>query len=220
MCKGNKKACKKDNLWFNGIYPYFKMLKKINELLILLIENNTNIEEQEDRFFDLTSELMRILPFKLERDKKTNIIVKIELQEDAGILLLKKYFRDLEKDYKNIVDTNFVELVQIIKIRNKYIHEPHNIKCVCFACGQKNTIAGFKYKKEYLELNTKSLLEIIKELNTTFEKIKIKFKDEVNKLNEEDRNHPYVLNILNNYFEDYNNVLIQLMNDNKENKSV
>lgn len=196
-----------DKIWFSGIFPYFRMLKRINELLILLISNNPNMEEQEDNFLDLTTELLRILPFKLIKDVDTKEVTGIELLKKDGILLLKEYFNDLEKDYNDIINNNFIELVQIIKIRNKFVHEPHNIKCVCFSCGGKHAYVGFEYKEEYLELNTDYLIEIIKELNIVFEKIKIKFESKVSELDEKDKEHPYILNLFNNYFENYNSNL-------------
>lgn len=197
-----------DKIWFSGVYSYFRMQKEINNLLILLKKFNPNMEEQEDNFLRLTTELLRILPFKLEVDKKDNsIITGIYLLVNDGILLLSKEFSFLENDYNNIINTYFVDLVQIIKVRNKYIHEPHNIKCTMFLCGGKNAKAGFKYKEEYYELNTDSLIKIIKEINCVFRKIQTKFEDVVERLNEKDKNHPYIENMKNNYFLDYNNIL-------------
>lgn len=197
-----------DKVWFNGVYPYFRMQKEINNLLILLKKFNPNIEEQEDNFLRLTTELLRILPFKLEVDKNDNsIITGIHLLVNDGILLLSKEFSYLENDYNNIINMYFADLVQIIKVRNKYIHEPHNIKCSMFLCGGNNAEASFKYKEEHYELNTDSLIEIIKEINIVFNKIKEKFKNKVNELTDEEKEHPYIKNIFENYFEDYNKVL-------------
>ena len=53
-----------DKIWFNGVYPYFRMQKEINNLLILLKKFNTDMEEQEDNFLKLTTELLRILPLR------------------------------------------------------------------------------------------------------------------------------------------------------------
>lgn len=196
-----------DKIWFNGIYPYFRMLKRINELLLLLKENNTNMEEQEDNFLELTSVLIRLIPYKLEYDRNKNIITGIKLIKSDGILLLGEYLNDIERDYDKILKNNFVELVQIIKIRNKYIHEPHNIKCVCFTCGGNNAYACFKYKETNYELNTEKLVEIIKKLNDVYKKIELYFLYKVNELEEKDKDHPYILNMINNYFKDYNSNL-------------
>ena len=206
-----------EKIWLNGIYPYFRILKRINELLIMLIKENYSIEQQEDCFLELTSELLRILPFKLERDEKSKMITEIKLLDKSGILLLKKYFKDLKEDYTQIINNNFVSLVQIIKIRNKYIHEPHNIKCICFVCGGNSARAGFKYKNEKLDLNTDSLIKIIKEINSVFIKIKIKFEKYVEKLDEKDKNHPYVLNMKKNYLLDYNKNISELLNIGENN---
>ena len=196
-----------DKIWFNGIYPYFRMLRKINELLLLLMQNNPQMEEQENIFLEITSELLRLLPYKLEYKKDKKEITGIKLLMNDGILLLSKYLNNIESDYNMILKDNFDELVQTIRIRNKYIHEPHNIKCVCFTCGGNNTYAGFEYKEDFLELNTEKLIEIVKKLNDIYKKIEIQFLDKVNELSEIDKNHPYILNMINNYFKDYNSKL-------------
>ena len=201
-----------DKVWCNGIYPYFRILKRINELLILLIKESYDIEQKEDFFLELTSELLRVLPFKLEYDKKSKIITGIKLLDNSGILLLEKYFKDLKNDYTQIINDNCIALIQIIKIRNRYIHEPHNIKCICFVCGCNSTRAGFEYKNEKLDLNTDSLIKIIKEINSIFRKIQIKFEKYVEKLEEKDKVHPYVLNMKKNYLLDYNKNLNILLN--------
>ena len=79
---------KEDKVWFDGVYPYFRMLKKINELLLLLKENNPKMEEQEDNFLELTSELLRLIPYKIEYDKDEDIITGIKLLKSDGIMLL------------------------------------------------------------------------------------------------------------------------------------
>ena len=197
-----------DKIWINGIYPYFRIQKEINNLLILLKKFNTNIEEQEDNFLKLSTELLRILPFKLDYDKSNrNIVIGVHLLVDDGILLLKNYFPYLVNDYNNIINKYFVDLVQVIKIRNKYIHEPHNINCTMFVCGGNNAKAGFKYKEEYYELNTYSLIKIVKEINMVFNKIKEDFKNKVDKLSSEEKAHRYIINVFNNYFDDYNKAI-------------
>ena len=198
---------KEDKVWFDGVYPYFRMLKKINELLLLLKENNPKMEEQEDNFLELTSELLRLIPYKIEYDKDEDIITGIKLLKSDGIMLLSEYLNDIESDYDIILKDNFVELVQIIKIRNKYIHEPHNIRCVCFTCGSNNTDACFEYRETIYELNTEKLVEIIKKLNDVYKKIELKFLNKVNELEENEKNHSYILNMKNNYFKDYNSKL-------------
>lgn len=164
-----------DREWFNGIYPYLRMLVKMNYMLDDLVKFDKSIENKVDIFFDLSSELMRLLPYKLEYDKNTGIIMKIDLLTNDGILLLRRHFDNLENDYQKMIDKYFVDLVQIIKIRNKYIHEPHNIQCDCFLFGDNHAYAGFKYKKEDYELNTNSLIEIVHSLNNTFKEIEKKF---------------------------------------------
>lgn len=196
-----------DKIWMNGVYPYFRIQKEINNLLILLKKFNTNIEEQEDNFFKLSTELLRILPFKLVHEKDINIVTGINLLTGDGILLLKNYFPYLENDYKHIINNYFVDFVQIVKIRNKYMHEPHNINCTMFVCSGNNAMAGFKYKKNYYGLNTDSLIKIVKEINIVFNKIKEDFKNKVNELSSEEKANPYIQNVFDNYYDDYNKII-------------
>ena len=188
-----------DREWFNGIYPYLKMLVKINYKLDELVKDNNDekvIEHEADIFFDLSSELIRLLPFKLDYDESKEVTMGITLVKKDGILLLKNHFDEIENDYKEIIDKYFADLVQIIKIRNKYIHEPHNIKCDCFVFGRDHAYASFKYKEENYELSTDSLVEIVDQLNNSFKKIEKKFKLKINDLDIIERDHPYIKNVI------------------------
>ena len=196
---------KEDKIWLEGIYPYFRILKKINELLIQLKNDNIEIEAIEDDFLELSSEMLRLLPYKLDYDEGT--ICGIDVIGENGILLLDKYFGFIKINYDKITKEYFTELSQIIIIRNKYIHEPHNIKCVCFTFGKNDSYACFKYKNKSFSINTNKLTNIIKDINDVFQKIKIKFLNEIEKLESKDKDHPYIINIITNYFDNYNSNL-------------
>ena len=57
--------------YLNSLYPYFKMLNNINNDLTQVIKSNTNNEpyQNEELFYNITSELLRLLPYKY--DKRT-----------------------------------------------------------------------------------------------------------------------------------------------------
>lgn len=154
----------------NNLYPYFKMLDNINNYLTQVIDNNmyNNPYQNSEKFYNITSELMRLIPYKY--DKKENIIA---LQKEDGILLLSNNFNFIEEQYNKIVSFKPFkeELIKVIKIRNKYIHEPHNIVYAFEVGGSTSCSVGFYYKSELLSVSSISLTAIAYYLNKIFERI-------------------------------------------------
>ena len=63
--------------FLNNLYPYFKMLDNINNGLTKVIRSNKDNDpyQNEELFYNITSELLRILPYKYnEKDKS---IIKV-----------------------------------------------------------------------------------------------------------------------------------------------
>lgn len=161
----------KDNVInLKDYYPYFKMLYNINDTLIKLKQSNTSsIYENEELFYTITSELMRLLPYKRRREDG-----KLVLDEKSGILLLsyrKDYFKDR---YNKIIsfDSFSHVLNDVLTIRNKYIHQPHNISCAFSVGGTFNCSMGLYYKSQLLSISTISLMPVVYYLNKTFNYIK------------------------------------------------
>ena len=52
--------------FLNNLYPYFKMLDNINNDLTKVIRSNTDNDpyQNEELFYNITSELLRLLPYK------------------------------------------------------------------------------------------------------------------------------------------------------------
>ena len=51
--------------FLNNLYPYFKMLDKINNVLTKVIRSNKDNDsyQYEELFYNITSELLRLLPY-------------------------------------------------------------------------------------------------------------------------------------------------------------
>ena len=152
-------------------YPYFKMLYNVNDALTKLKQNNvsSSIYENEELFYTITSELMRLLPYKRRREDG-----ELALDEKSGILLLsykKDYFKDR---YNKIIsfDSFSKVLNDVLTIRNKYIHQPHNISCAFSVGGTSNCSMGLYYKSRLLSISTISLMPVVYYLNKTFNYIK------------------------------------------------
>lgn len=157
--------------YLNSLYPYFKMLNNINNDLNQVIKNNTNNEpyQNEELFYNITSELLRLLPYKYK--KATG---KITLDEKSGILLLQNSNKIVKEKYNKIINFDRYNKVlkDIITIRNKYIHEPHNISYAFSVGGTSICSMSLYYKTELLSISTISLTPIVYYLNKIFEQIK------------------------------------------------
>ncbi len=155
---------------YRDFYPYLRILDNINNYLTRLIENNENNTpyQNEELFYLITSELLRLIPYK--RVKKDS---KLVLDEESGVLLLK-YKRDfIRESYGKIIQFEPFQktLNDILTIRNKYIHEPHNIS-YGYSVGRTSIISmGIYYKSSLLSISSISLSPIIYYLNKVFETI-------------------------------------------------
>lgn len=157
--------------YLNDLYPYFKMLDNINNDITKLIRNNKDNDfyQNEELFFNITSEIMRLLPF--DYNKKDD---KLILNKRSGILLLNNKSNYVEEKYTKILNFDrFHEVLKDIRrIRNKYIHEPHNISCAFSVGGTSICSMGLYYKTQLLSISSISLTPIVYYLNKIFERIK------------------------------------------------
>jgi len=179
-----------ENIKFlNNLYPYFKMLDNINNDLTKVIRNNKDNDpyQNEELFYNITSELLRLLPYKY--NEKDNTII---LEDKSGILLLADRINYIKEKYNKILNFDKFHdvLKDIHKIRNKYIHEPHNISYAFSVGGTSICSMGLCYKNQLLSISSVSLAPIVYYLNRIFEKIK----DDSLKLiqqNDKCKEHPY-----------------------------
>jgi len=159
------------------MYPYFRMLATINENLNTLI--NTNIDraphENEELFYQLASELVRLLPCKFNYKYDGTIdYTKTALDKKTGVLLLSAEVPFLLQKYEHIIANVKCSkaLSAITRIRNKYEHEPHNIRFAFSVGGNTSCSLSLTYKTEYLTISTIYLSNIILELNRIFDEVK------------------------------------------------
>lgn len=183
--------------FLNSLYPYFQMLDNINRYLNELININfeTHIYDKEDYFYKITSEIMRLLPYK----KDINNPKKLMLDETSGILLLKSKIPFLKQKYNKIIKSNSLQQVlkDILFIRNKYIHEPHNISFSYSVEGNNSCSMGLHYKNRQLSISTITLTPIVYYLNIIFDDIK-KIAISIIELDNKFKEYPYY-NIIMNY---------------------
>ena len=194
----------------NGVFPYFKMLEKINEDFLRLLKDhqkNTPYENTE-LLYGIASELTRLVPAKYSDPIGEEYLYKLEKIENDGLLLLKKDIPFLLDDYKQLLSNDMCanELRNIKIIRNKYEHQPHNIRFVCSVGGERMFTIGMEYKNETLIVGTSILFQIIYKLNEIFDKIKELYR---NSFGEEDaklKEYPCYTTICNMPLQDFNKV--------------
>ena len=169
-------SCKKSKRLIESVYPYFKILKEINDNLFLLIDNNFDNApyDNEELFYRISSDLVRVIPYKIPKKDGIPIFENAKIDDHSGILLLKSDIPFLKPEYTRIIKNEkclkVFAAIQII--RNKYVHEPHNIH-FAFSVGAKTSCSmGFVYKDKIYSINTIWLTNIVWELNTVFLKVR------------------------------------------------
>lgn len=184
--------------WIGYIYTYFRMLEKINIILKETIHSNMEMteEEKEDNFFEMTTQLLRLMPFKINKGKAEVF--------DDGILKIKELKDVIKPKYKNIVNKYNNILLKIIRIRNKFIHEPHNIKWAFIVGGSTSCSIGFYYKLELISISTIDITNIVYELNNVLNEVQIMSEKVIEELEEDKRKHPYIENIKSYNFKKHN----------------
>jgi len=181
--------------FLNNLYPYFKMLDNINNDLTKVIRSNKDNDpyQNEELFYNITSELLRLLPYKyIEKEDK------IVLDTKSGILLLTNQINYIEEKYtKILIFDRFHDILKDIhKIRNKYIHEPHNISYAFSVGGTSICSMGLYYKNQLLSISSVSLAPIVYYLNRIFEMIKTDVIKLINQ-SEKYKEYPYYETIKN-----------------------
>ena len=150
-------------------YTYFKILNNINIYLTEIIHQNENrdLEKVEDLFYKITSEIIRLMPY----EEKEEVL---EIKKD-GILRLPNT-KEIKEGYNKIISFGHYQksLKDIKFIRNKYIHEPHNISFAYSVEGTTTCSMGIYYKTKLLSISTISLAAIVYYLNKIFEEVRLK----------------------------------------------
>ena len=182
-----------------GVYPYFIILDNVNRKLIGLIDTNKEKlpHQNEELFYQIVSDLIRVYPYSQK---------KVDIKLNNGILLLREHIPFLIDEYRKLLDNEqCVKALNIIlKVRNKYEHEPHNMQ-MAFCVGSNTSCSMMVYyKDQILPMSTIWLTNIIYELNEIFVKIKELYMQTINKCDEKYKQYPCCTTIYNINFLRYN----------------
>lgn len=188
----------------DGIAVYAKILNDINLKFRELVEENTErqFQENEQLFFEIISEIMRMLPVK----KKKGSEKIIGVDSESGVLLLQNEVDFLLADYQRIIssDINKLILKEMSIVRNKFIHEPHNINAAFYVGGKTSCSMGLYYKDRLCSVSSLKISRIICELNRVFDKLKTFFVEKVDECGEEYKEYPCYITMISYDFLQYN----------------
>ena len=162
--------------WIKYVDTYLNINEIINEYFNKM-RKSFNHDEIEEKSYYLSIELMRMIPFKGDK--------QLIINDKSGICLLKNNIDFLINDLDKILQENSDTLAKIKRIRNKYEHEPHNIKAAYSTSSGAYAGIGFYYKNELIPIDTKDMTYIIWDLNILMNKIQ-KFVYTVEKEHEEE----------------------------------
>lgn len=196
--------------FLNGAYPYFKMLEKTNlTFQELVVENTRNSPYQNEQLlYTIVTELIRLYPVKIPTNENGDIdYSKVRLNNSDGILLLKDHIPFLQDDYKKIItNKNYIDALQVLLIiRNKYTHEPHNMRFACSVGGENSYSIGMYYKDELFTTSTTIIINIIFELNVIFKKIKKLYVETADSLDKKYKEYPCYKTISKMRITEHNN---------------
>ena len=201
-----------------GIIVYARLLDNVNKKFTELIKDNTKKEmyENEKLFYEIISEILRVFPL----EKRNGGIKGPDMK--SGILLLEKDIPFLLEDYSRIIENKKHKkiLVEMMDVRNKFTHEPHNMNACYYVGGKTSCTVGVYYKDVLCSLSTIKISYIVYELNKVFIKLRKYVLDEVDKYDEKDKEYPCYIALLSYDFEKYNNdypmMPIWMLHDDEE----
>ena len=187
----------------NGIVVYADMMNNINTKFYKLIQENTEkaFHENEQLFYEIISEIIRVLPIHKSKDGKGIV----GPNTTSGIMLLHPKITFLLEDYQRIVNNDAYEqiLLDISYVRNKFIHEPHNIRATFYVGGKTSSSMGLYYKERLCSVSTIKLTNIIYELNIVFGKLKVFFIEKVDECEDLYKEYPCYKAMMSYDFEKY-----------------
>lgn len=186
----------------HAIFVYSKILNDANTKLHQLINTNTqnNINENEQLFYEIVSEIMRVLPVKKENGEIKGLNLK------AGILLLSEKMSFVVEAYQQILERAEYKqiLLEMTDVRNKFIHEPHNMHAAFYVGGETSCSMGIYYKDILCSISTIKISYIISELNKIFQELKMVFLELVDQYDEKYKEYPIYKSMQNFDFEKHN----------------
>lgn len=186
----------------NAVGGYFETLYDINVKLIKLC--GTDIfrfyGENEKLVLDIIQDIYRLFPYK--RDKKTKVLM---LDGTNGLLEFEETFDFLEKDFSDILKTNYEFLDSIRKIRNKYEHKMHAFEIIGQGGGSLSLFDfDFVIGGEHITLYAGSFIRLLTQLNSVYSKIQRAVASFAYKNGESD--HPYYMKLSKFEFSDFEKI--------------
>ena len=121
-------------------------------------------------FLEICDLIFKVVPVS---KKKNDSVINID--ETAGILLLKELKNIILPQYNQLIDECSSILIKMKKLRNKVEHELHNIDNNFILSGN-NSYRGFCffnyiYKDKNISISTDELIRVINKLNKCFSDI-------------------------------------------------
>lgn len=219
--------------YLRSLYVYLNIMNNINKLLnkIIKVNQNKTPDKTVDLFYLLTSEILRILPYKLndiqenKREDKEKIDdefvndyldegkniskylnKKITIKRNDGILLLSNKLDYIEDEYNKLVLNESLKepLINILKVRNKFTHEPHNLSFGFSIGGSTSCSMGIYYNNELQLLSTIDIQVIVKKLNLIFVRIRKDFINIVKRFDKDFKEYPIYKKVVSFNFKRYN----------------
>ena len=187
--------------YLDNLYVYLKIMNNINKVLKKIINTNwtTAPDNTTELFYLLTSEILRIMPYKREENK-------IILETQDGIFQLKGKLNYIEEEYNKLATDEKLtkSFLDILTVRNKFTHEPHNLSFGFSVSGENSCSIGIYYKNSLQMLSTIDIQVIVKKLNIIFIHIRKDFINLVKKDYKEYMKYPMYKKVLTYKFEKFN----------------
>jgi len=194
--------------FLNSLYPYFKILEKVNNDYCDLTSNNGSREmhENAELMYTLITNIVRLLPVRIPYKKSWLTDYKEMTLQNDGILLLADHIDFLAEEYKKIIEHEKCKFVlsRAVFIRNKYTHAPHTVHFSFSVGGQRSFAGGVYYEDTLLSVSTIWLSNIVCDLNIVFDRIRELFISTVDALDPKYKEHPYYQKISTYHFGELN----------------
>lgn len=158
---------------------YYRTMYAINQDFIKLCgldayrESMRDSDEDRNTLMRILVNIPRVIPYAIT---PTNNSIKLSPRDSLMGLKEQIHFKNIEKDYQEIIDNNKVTLNNIKTIRNKFEHSPHLMRQIIVesSSSPKGELFGFIYeiKGRAYELHYSDLLRLIIQLNKLFDNIR------------------------------------------------
>lgn len=207
----------------DGLFIYLKILNDVNLKTNELINQNIKNEpfENEQLFYEISSEIIRLLPLRKRKGETGEAKEVVRLDCSSGILLLKEGVPFLEESYRTIVEDKGCKmiLINLSNIRNKFVHEPHNMN-FCYSVGAETSCGmGLYYKDSLWAISTIDITYILYELNEIFDRVKKLYIEKAIEAGKKYVEYPCYKTVLGYDFKKYNESYMKIPSDYVERMS-